>query len=51
MNTQLQQSADEAIFSLQFNTRDAVNYVIRNARVDRDAAVAAVRQAMTFHRR
>jgi hypothetical protein len=42
--------ANQAVFQLQFNTRDAVSYVIRNAKVDVTVAQKAVRSVMTFHR-
>jgi hypothetical protein len=46
---QVMQSADEAVFSLQFNTRDAVKYVMRNAGVDREVAQEAIQTVVTFH--
>ena len=42
--------ANEAIFQLQFNTRDAVRYVQRNAQVDVKVAQEAIKKTVTFHR-
>lgn len=50
MNELTETVASEAIFTLQFNTRDAVRYTIRNARVDEKSAQEAVRQVVVFHR-
>lgn len=50
MSNQAQTFANEAVFQLQFNTRDAVKYVQRNAHVDEKTASAALKQAMTFHK-
>lgn len=50
MNAQVERFANEAIFTLQFNTREAVRYVSRNAKVSEQAAIQAVRGVMTFHR-
>jgi hypothetical protein len=49
MNT-VEAMANEAIFTLQFNTREAVRYVQRNAKVDQPTAQQAVKQTVTFHR-
>ena len=43
--------ANEAVFQLQFNTRDAVRYVQRNSGVDYNQARQAVQKTVTFHRR
>lgn len=50
MNQQVEAVATEAVFQLQFNTRDAVRYVQRNAKVDEKTAQQAVRQTVTFHK-
>ena len=50
MNKQVQQLADQAVFQLQFNTRDAVKYICRNAGVDAATAERAVKQTATFHK-
>ena len=42
--------ANEAVFQMQFNTREAVRYVQRNAQTDEQTATAAVRAATTFHK-
>lgn len=47
----LEAAANEAVFQLQFNTRDAVRYVMRNARTDEMTARQIVKQTVTFHRR
>ena len=46
----LDRFANEAIFVLQFNTREAMRYVSRNAKISEQAAIQAVRSVMTFHR-
>jgi hypothetical protein len=43
--TRAQQFADEAIFILQLNTRDAVKYIQRNARCNDVEAMAAFKFA------
>jgi len=48
--SRLEKMATEAIFQLQFNTRDAVRYVQRNAGVDYLTARQAIQQTVTFHR-
>ena len=50
MNAQVERFANEAIFTLQFNTREAVRYVCRNAQVSEREATQAVRGVMTFHK-
>lgn len=50
MNAQVERFANEAIFVLQFNTREAVRYVQRNAGIDEAQAVAAVKSTVTFHK-
>ena len=50
MNAQVERFANEAIFSLQFNTREAVRYVQRNAGVNEQVAAAAIKQTVTFHK-
>jgi hypothetical protein len=44
--TKAQRFADEAIFVLQLNTRDAVKYIQRNAGCNEDTAVSAFRAAV-----
>lgn len=44
--TQAQRFADEAIYILQLNTRDAVKYIQRNAGCDEGTAAAAFRAAI-----
>lgn len=43
--------ANEAVFVLQFNSGDAVRYIQRNARVGEVEARAALKNAVTFHKR
>jgi hypothetical protein len=50
MNTQVESMATQAVFQLQFNTRDAVRYVVRNTGVDQSTAQQAVKQVATFHK-
>ena len=51
MTAQAERFANEAVFILQFNTRDAVRYVQRNAGVDQAQATEAVKSVATFHKR
>lgn len=51
MSKVVETSANEAVFFLQLNSKEAANYVCRNANVDREAAVQAVKQVMVFHRK
>jgi hypothetical protein len=44
--TKAQRFANEAIFILQLNTRDAVRYIQRNAGCDEGTAVSAFRAAV-----
>jgi hypothetical protein len=49
--SQSERFANEAVFQLQFNSRDAVRYIQRNAQVDEKTAVQAFRSAVTFHKK
>ena len=42
--------ANEAVFTLQFNSAEAVSYIRRNANVDGKTAMAAFVSAVTFHK-
>lgn len=44
--TKAQRFADEAIYILQLNTRDAVRYIQRNAGCDEVAAIAVFKQTV-----
>lgn len=44
--TQAQRFADEAIYILQLNSRDAVKYIQRNAGCDEVTAAAAFKSAI-----
>lgn len=50
MNAQVEQIANQAVFQLQFNTRDAVRYVQRNTGVDEKTAQQAVKSVTSFHK-
>ena len=50
MNATIERFANEAIFVLQFNSRDAVRYVQRNAGATEAQAVQAIKQTVTVHR-
>ena len=45
--TKAQQFADEAVYILQLNTRDAVRYIQRNAGCDESTAMAVFKSAVT----
>jgi hypothetical protein len=45
--TQAQRFADEAVYILQLNSRDAVKYIQRNAGINENAASAAFKAAVT----
>lgn len=49
--TQVQRFADEAIYILQLNSREAVKYIQRNAGCDETAATAAFKAAITPSKR
>jgi hypothetical protein len=51
MSEQVEKMANQAVFTLQFNTRDAVRYVQRNAQVDESTARLAIKTVTTFHKR
>jgi len=50
MNALVETMANQAVFQLQFNTRDAVRYVQRNAGVDESTARSAVKSVTMFHK-
>jgi len=50
MNATVERFANEAVFVLQFNSRDAVRYVCRNAQVSEREATLAVRTVTQFHK-
>jgi len=50
MNERVEAMANEAVFQLQFSTRDAVRYVQRNAQTDERTAASAIKQVTTFHK-
>ena len=50
MNSHVEQIANQAVFQLQFNTRDAIRYVQRNTGVDQATAQQAIKQATAFHK-
>jgi hypothetical protein len=50
VSPQAERFANEAVFTLQFNSAEAVRYIRRNANVDERTAVAAFKAAVTFHK-
>jgi hypothetical protein len=50
MNERTEEMANQAVFQLQFRTREAVRYVMRNAQVQEKEAERAIRSVTTFHR-
>lgn len=48
--TQLERFANEAVFILQLNTREALRYTQRNASCSQSAADAAIKQVLTWYR-
>lgn len=50
MQSNVERFANEAVFQLQFNSRDAIRYIERNAGVDEKTAKQALKSAVTFHR-
>jgi hypothetical protein len=51
MNARVERFANEAVFTLQFNSREAVRYVMRNAGVAEADATKAIKEVVTFHKR
>ena len=49
--TQAERFANEAVFILQLNTRDAMRYTRRNAACSESAAEVAIKQVLTWYRR
>ena len=47
---QAERFANEAVFVLQFNSRDAVRYIQRNAGVDAETATKVLKSTVTFHK-
>jgi len=50
MSNRTEAMANEAIFVLQFNTRDAVRYVMRNAGASESDATKAIKSVVKFHK-
>jgi hypothetical protein len=50
VNQSAERFANEAVFTLQFNSAEAVRYIRRNANVDGKTAMAAFVAAVTFHK-
>ena len=48
--SKVEQYANEAVFALQFNSRDAVRYIQRHAGVDEKTAGTALKQVIVFHK-
>jgi hypothetical protein len=51
MTQQVEAMANQAVFQLQFSTRDAVRYVMRNSGADQKSAEQAIRQVVRFHKK
>lgn len=49
--SKIERFANEAVFILQLNTREALRYTQRNAACSESAADAAIKQALTWYRR
>lgn len=49
-NSNVERFANEAVFTLQFNSADAIRYIRRNAHVDAVTATTAFQSAVTFHK-
>ena len=50
MSERVEAMANEAVFQLQFNTREAVRYVMRNAGANEADATSAVKTVVKFHK-
>jgi hypothetical protein len=46
--SQVERMANEAIYTLQLNSRDAVKYIQRNANCDKEAAESAFKTVVKF---
>jgi hypothetical protein len=51
MNALVEKMANQAVFHLQFSTRDAIHYVMRNSNIDRFDAQQAIKSVMIFHKK
>jgi hypothetical protein len=51
MTERIEIMANEAIFIQQFNTREAVRYVMRNANTNEEQARKAINQVLRFHKK
>lgn len=49
--TQAQMYADQAVYQLQLRSTDAIKYISKNAGVNLEAAEAAFRSVILFHRK
>lgn len=50
MNQSIMDRANEAIFHMQLNSREAIRYVVKNAVTDEKTAGQAVRQVMVGYK-
>lgn len=48
MQQQTERMANEAVYILQLNSRDAVKYIQRNAKVSEDNATTALKNVLSF---
>lgn len=51
MSKNVMNAANTAIFYFQFNTNDAVRFVIRNTKVDSATAQAAIKETLTGYKK
>lgn len=51
MNPQVEAMANQAVFQLQLNNRDAVRYVRRNTGADEPTAQQAIKTVTQFHKK
>jgi hypothetical protein len=51
MTNRTEAMANQAVFILQFNTREAVRYVMRNASTNEEQARKAINQVVKFHKK
>ena len=51
LSQQVLETASQAVFYFQFNTKDAVRYIVRNAMADTKTAGMALKEVMTGYKR
>lgn len=50
MNQSIKSCANEAVFHLQLNTREAVRYVVKHSDADEKTAMQALREVMVGYK-